>query len=56
MASSQNSLSGNVGEEADWKYLQGEISRTRYRTWDMRKREAFSSSDVTGLRANALIR
>lgn len=56
MASSQNSLSGNVGEEAEWKYLQGEISRTRDRIWHMRKREAFSSPDVTGLGANALIR
>lgn len=40
----------------NWKYFEGETSRSHDWIWDMRKRGAFSSPEVTGLGANALIR
>lgn len=40
----------------NWKYFEGEISRSHDWIWDIRKRGAFSSPEVTGLGANALIR
>lgn len=40
----------------NWNYFRGETSRTRAWALDMRKRQAFSSPEVTGLGADALIR